>query len=145
LPELKLVAPDPVDTFQLAHSRVTVTMRRHRTGKDHIEAMNATIGEGYNARHAYRRYLLYLACTLITSWDATRPGDEGEQEPIPVSPQTLGAIEDEEDYEQILNEADQRAFLGKTTKNEKEVSETSSTPSSPETSPISPPSESSLA
>jgi hypothetical protein len=111
MPNLDLVDVGPTDSFVLKNSGVTVVMRRHSTGADHDEAMNATIGEGYNPRHAYVRYLRYMAAALVVSWDATQKDEEGKEKPIPVTPQTLAAMKDEADYSQLLNEAGKRVQL----------------------------------
>jgi hypothetical protein len=122
-----------VDTFTLPNSRVTVTMRRKATGRDKNEAIQACLGEGYNARHAYTRYLCYMAATLMASWDATEDDGEGNQVPLPISPQTLARMENEDDYEMLMRETDKRVTLREADPEKERPFETSSTQSSPDT------------
>lgn len=111
-------------------------MKPKASGRDKTEAIQATLGEGYNARHAYTRYLSYMASLLIVSWDATAPDASGVQQPIPVNPFTLvSVVDDEEDYQQLLDEAGKRVTLrGEAQPDAEENLEASSTQSSPETS-----------
>lgn len=95
-----------VDTITLPHSGVTITLRRHGGAGDHTEAMQAVIGEGYNPRHAYMRYLSYVAASLMVDWDAERDG-----KPIPISPQELRAMKDERDYQFLMNDVATRITL----------------------------------
>jgi hypothetical protein len=135
LPQVQTLPVGAVDTFQLPNSRVTVTMKRRAGGRDKAEALQATLGEGYNPRHAYTRYLCYMAASLIVSWDATEDDGNGSQVPMPVSPQTLALMEDEEDYQKIIEEAAHRVSLREAVNPDGERNfETSSTPSTPETS-----------
>lgn len=125
-----------VDTFKLPVSGVTVVMRRKATGGDISDVIQAVRGDqGFNSRHSYALFLRYMSATLIESWDAV--DDEGN--PIPVSPQTLVAIQDQHDYEKITTEAGARTEL-RDEKDEAPLEEPSSTSSqekksSPETSP----------
>lgn len=130
MPRLPQHAP-AVDTITLPHSGVSVTLRRESTGRDHTEAMQAVIGEGYNARHSYMRYLCYMAASLITEWDAE--DDEGKA--VPISPQELGAMTDEGDYQFLLNDVAGRVTLrGEDDPEKEDPFGQSSTPSSTDTS-----------
>lgn len=97
-----------VDTITLPHSGVRITLRREATGKDKSDSMQAVIGEGFaNPRHAGNRYLRYLAAALMTEWDA----QDEKGEPIPISPQELARIRDQDDYDFLMKDVDKRATL----------------------------------
>jgi hypothetical protein len=113
-------------------------MKRKASGRDKAEALQACLGEGYNRRHAYTRYLCYMAASLIVSWDATEDNGSGEQVPMPVSPQALASMHDEQDYQAIIEAAAERVQLREADPEKERPFETPSTPSSPETSSTTP-------
>jgi hypothetical protein len=124
-----------VDTITLPQSGVRITIRREATGADKNDALQAVIGESYNGRHGYARYLCYMAAQLIVDWDAL---DE-KGAPLPVSPQELRGIADERDYTFLMEDVAKRVTLRDLAIKEGEPDpeqnfETPSTASSPETS-----------
>lgn len=120
-----------IDTITLPNSGVTIQLRRRATAQDHHEARQAVIGDGYHDRQRYMRYLCYVAASLIVAWDA----EDDEGKPIPVSPQELGAMKDEDDYIWLLNNVIGRVGLREEADPEKEDPfGQSSTPSSTDTS-----------
>jgi hypothetical protein len=108
LPRLNQVET-AIDTIVLPHSKVRISIRREATGKDKSDSIQAVIGEGFNPRHAYNRYLCYMAAALIVEWDA----QDSEGQPIAISPQELGRIADERDYDFLMRDVDKRVTLRK--------------------------------
>lgn len=102
-----------VDTIVLPKSGVSITLRRHATGRDRQEALAVAIRlrqAGFESSHVYMRYLCAIAANLIVEWDATVLVD-GNERLVPISPQSLAAMESEEDYEFLINDVAKRVTL----------------------------------
>ncbi len=107
MPQLKQIA-HAIDTITLPKSGIKISIRRRATGQDKQEALEATRdGKAYHPRQQYLRYLGYLAASLMTEWDAL----DVKGKPLPISPQELGAMEDEDDYRFLLEDVAGRVAL----------------------------------
>lgn len=132
MPQLTQI-PAATDTFRLPVSGVTVVMRRFATGRDKIEAWQGCQQDGFHPRQNHARFVCHVAALLAVSWDATRKNEAGELEPIPISADTIGAIDDETDYLEIVGQAAKRLTLREDDPAKEGPFETPSTPSSPDT------------
>ena len=121
-----------VDTITLPHTGVKITLRRVANAGDKREALEAVRdGRSHNSRQAYMRYLGFIAASLMTEWDAT--GEDGKV--LPISPQELAAMKDEDDYQFLLDDVAKRVTLREAADPDREENfEPPSTQSSPATS-----------
>lgn len=90
-----VVAPSP--TVTLPECGHTLTFRR-RTARDHHEAREAVIFDGYHNRQRYLRYLLYMAVSMAIRWD--KLDEEGAM--VPITVEELAQLSDG-DYIYLLN------------------------------------------